>query len=169
VRQLASLYIYENTLYTVELTGAQIAEVLEQAASFYPAWPVPEGQRLRLPGYSADCAQGVEYEIDLTQPTGQRVRNLARHGQPLDPAAKFRVAVNNYRYAGGGFYKTYQNLPILYRSPQEVRELLIEYVTRTGTFPTTADNNWKILPHAAVQAMIREATQPRQSPAAGNQ
>jgi 2',3'-cyclic-nucleotide 2'-phosphodiesterase/3'-nucleotidase len=169
VRELASLYIYENTLYSVELTGAQIRDVLEQAASFYPAWPVPGGQRLRLPGFNADCAQGVEYEVDLTQPVGQRIRKLARKGQPLDPAAKFRVAINNYRYAGGGYYKTYQNLPILYRSPQEVRELLIEYVSKTGAFPTTADDNWRIVPREAVDAMIREATRPRQSPPAGNQ
>jgi 2',3'-cyclic-nucleotide 2'-phosphodiesterase/3'-nucleotidase len=169
VRELASLYIYENTLYAVELTGAQIRDVLEQAASFYPAWPAPEGQRLRLPGFNADCAQGVEYEVDLTQPVGQRIRKLARNGQPLDPAAKFRVAINNYRYAGGGYYKTYQNLPILYRSPQEVRELLIEYVSKTGAFPTTADNNWRIVPREAVDAMIREATRPRQSPPASNQ
>lgn len=164
VRQLASLYIYENTLYAVELTGAQVAEVLEQAASFYPAWPAPEGQRLRLPGYNADCAQGVEYEVDLTQPVGRRIRNLRRHGKPLDPAAKFRVAVNNYRYAGGGYYKTYQGLPILYRSPQEVRELLIEYVSRTGAFPTSADNNWRITPREAVEAMIQEAARQRQAP-----
>lgn len=169
VRELASLYIYENTLYTVELTGAQVREVLEHAASFYPAWPVPEGQRLRLPGFNADCAQGVEYEVDLTQPVGQRIRKLARKGQPLDPAAKFRVAINNYRYAGGGYYKTYQNLPILYRSPQEVRELLIEHVSKIGTFPATADNNWRITPPEAVEAMIREATRPRQSPPAGSQ
>lgn len=164
VRQLASLYIYENTLYAVELTSAQLAEVLEQAASFYPAWPVPAGQRVRLPGYNADCAQGVEYEVDLTRPVGQRIRNLTRNGKPLDPAAKFRVAINNYRYAGGGYYKTYQGLPILYRSPQEVRELLIEYVTRTREFATAADNNWRIVPREAVDAMIREATQQRQAP-----
>ncbi|MGH9793140.1 MAG: bifunctional metallophosphatase/5'-nucleotidase [Candidatus Acidiferrales bacterium] len=161
VRQIASLYIYENTLYTVEMTGAQLAEALEHAAGFYPAWPVASGQRLRLPGYNADCAQGVEYEIDLTQPPGKRVRNLTRHGQPLNPAAKLRVAINNYRYAGGGYYKVFQGLPILYRSPQEVRELMIEYVTRTGALPATADNNWRIVPRAAVDAMIREATTSR--------
>ncbi|MGH9815098.1 MAG: bifunctional metallophosphatase/5'-nucleotidase [Candidatus Acidiferrales bacterium] len=167
VRQIASLYIYENTLYTVEMTGAQIAEAIEHAASFYPAWPVANGQRLRLPGYNADCAQGVEYEIDLTQPPGRRVRNLTRQGKPLDPAAKLRVAINNYRYAGGGYYKVFQGLPILYRSPQEVRELMIEYVTRTGALPASADNNWRIVPRAAVDAMIREATTPRAAQSAG--
>lgn len=161
LRQIASLYIYENTLYTVEMTGAQIAEAIEHAASFYPAWPVANGQRLRLPGYNADSAQGVEYEIDLTQPPGKRVRHLTRNGQPLDPAAKLRVAINNYRYAGGGYYKVFQGVPILYRSPQEVRELLIEYVTRTGALPASADNNWRIVPREAVDAMIREATAPR--------
>lgn len=167
VRQIASLYIYENTLYTVEMTGAQVAEALEHAAGFYPAWPVANGQRLRLPGYNADCAQGVEYEIDLTRPPGRRVRNLARQGKPLEPAAKLRVAINNYRYAGGGYYKVFQGLPILYRSPQEVRDLMIEYVTRTGTLPSAADNNWRIVPREAVDAMIREATAPRPAQPAG--
>ncbi|MGH9792031.1 MAG: 5'-nucleotidase C-terminal domain-containing protein, partial [Candidatus Acidiferrales bacterium] len=167
VRQIASLYIYENTLYTVDMTGAQIAEAIEHAASFYPAWPVANGQRLRLPGYNADSAQGVEYEIDLTQRPGRRVRNLTRQGRPLDPAARLRVAINNYRYAGGGYYKVLQGLPILYRSPQEVRELMIDYVTRTGTLPSAADNNWRIVPREAVDAMIREATAPRLAQPAG--
>lgn len=167
VRQIASLYIYENTLYTVELTGAQLAEAIEHAATFYPGWPFPAGQRVRLPGFNADCAQGVEYEIDLTRPAGQRVRNLRRNGKPLAPDTKLRVAINNYRYAGGGYYRTYKDLPILYRSPQEVRELMIEYVTRTGEIPAKADGNWRIVPREAVDAMIREATAPRPGQPAG--
>jgi 2',3'-cyclic-nucleotide 2'-phosphodiesterase/3'-nucleotidase len=163
VRQLASLYIYENTLYTVEMTGEQLRQALEHAASFYPAWPVPAGERLRLPGYNADCAQGVEYEMDLTRPPGQRVRHLTRHGKPLDLKARLRVAINNYRYTGGGYYAVYRDLPVVYRSPREVRELLIEYASRIGTLPAQADGNWRIVPRAAVEAMIREATAPRQA------
>jgi len=161
VRQIASLYIYENTIYTVEMTGAQLAAAIEHAAGFFPDWPAREGARLRLPGYNADCAQGVEYEIDLTRPKGQRVQKLTRNGKPLDPQVKLLVAINNYRYAGGGYYKMYEGLPVLYRSPQEARDLLIEYVTRTGKILAEADGNWRIIPREAVDAMIREATAPR--------
>src|ERR1019366_7372733 len=48
-RQLAGLYIYENTLYTVEMTGAQVRNALEHAASAYQQWPTPDGEKLHLP------------------------------------------------------------------------------------------------------------------------
>jgi 2',3'-cyclic-nucleotide 2'-phosphodiesterase (5'-nucleotidase family) len=157
VRQVASLYIYENTLYTVEMTGSQLKQALEHAAGFFPTWPLRPGETLRLPGYNADSAEGVGYTIDLTQPAGQRIRDLTRKGRPLDPAARLRVAINNYRYSGGGHYDVYRGLPVVRRSPQEIRELLIEHVTRTGTIPTTADGNWKIVPAEAREAILRQA------------
>jgi len=58
------------------MTGAQLKDALEHAASFFPAWPVPPGQNLWLPGYNADSAEGASNVIDLTQPVGQRIRDL---------------------------------------------------------------------------------------------
>jgi 2',3'-cyclic-nucleotide 2'-phosphodiesterase / 3'-nucleotidase len=157
VRQAAALYVYENTLYVVEMTGAQLKDALEHAASFFPAWPVPAGEPIRLPGYNADCAEGVSYVIDLTQPVGQRIRDLMFHGKPLDPAHVLRVAINNYRYTGGGRYSVYQGLPVVYRSPVEIRELMIDYLTRTKEIPPTADGNWKLLPPEALAAIEKVA------------
>ena len=157
LRHIASLYIYENTLFTVEMTGAQLKEALEHAASFFPAWPFQPGGSPRLPGYNADSAEGVSYTIDLTQPAGQRIREFTYQGKPLNATAKLRVAVNSYRYAGGGRYDVLKGLPVVYRSPQEVRELLIEYVTRAGVIPASADGNWQVAPPEAQQAILREA------------
>ena len=165
VRQIAALYIYDNTLFTVEMTGAQLKEALEHAASFFSAWPLPAGESPRLPGYNADNASGVNYEIDVRQPVGSRIRNLSRNGAPLDPAARLRVAVNNYRYAGGGRYTVLQGLPVVYRSPQEIRDLIIEYVQRTGSITTTADNNWRIQPPEALAAILNEAQRLQEGPA----
>ena len=165
VRQIAALYIYENTLYTVEMTGQQLKAALEHAASFFSAWPFPRGQPPRLPGYSADAAEGVSYTMDLTQPVGQRIGGLTYKGKPLNPARKLRVAMNNYRYTGGGRYAVYKGLPVVYRSPQEIRELILEYVTRTGTIPTAADGNWRIVPHEAFEALVREARERELAPA----
>lgn len=156
VRQLAGLYIYENTLYVVEMTGAQIKDALEHAASFFPQWPFDNSKPLQGPGYNADSAEGVSYEMDLTRPVGDRIRNLMRQGKPLDMGAKLRVAINNYRYTGGGNYTVLKGLPIVYRSPEEVRELIIDYVSKTGTIPTTSDGNWSIEPREAAQALIAE-------------
>jgi 2',3'-cyclic-nucleotide 2'-phosphodiesterase/3'-nucleotidase len=157
IRDAASLYVYENTLYVVEMTGAQLKEALEHAAGFFPVWPTPPGQKLQLPGYNADSAAGVSYAIDLTQPVGRRIRDLQFRGQPLDPARKLRVAINNYRYTGGGGYQVYKGLPIVYRSPQDIRELLIQYLERTKKFPVEAAGNWKIIPPEALDAIKNAA------------
>ncbi len=159
LRQVAGLYIYENTLYTVEMNGKQLREVLEHAAEFFPGWPFKEGERIRLPGFNADCAEGVEYTIDLTQPVGQRIRDLKYKGAPLADDTKLRVATNNYRYSGGGRYATLQGLPVVYRSPMETRELIIESVSRMGKLLTEANGNWKIVPREAFEALVKEARQ----------
>jgi 2',3'-cyclic-nucleotide 2'-phosphodiesterase / 3'-nucleotidase len=151
-RQLAALYIYENTLYTMEMTGAQFRNALEHAAGVYQQWPLPAGEQLHLPNYDVDSAAGVNYTIDVRQPSGHRIMDLTYKGKPLDDKQKFHVAINNYRYAGGGRYDVYKGLPVTYRSTQEVRELIAEYLRRTGVVPTTANNNWHIEPKEAADA-----------------
>jgi 2',3'-cyclic-nucleotide 2'-phosphodiesterase / 3'-nucleotidase len=156
VRDAFGIYPYENTLYAVELTGAQLKNALEHAASFYPAWPAAEGTRMRLPGYDADSAYGVTYEMDLSKPVGSRIENLQFHGAPLSPTQKFRVAINNYRDTGGGGYWVYRDLAVVYRSEKEVRDLLIEDLKKTRQFPA-ADGHWRILPDAAREAIENQA------------
>jgi 2',3'-cyclic-nucleotide 2'-phosphodiesterase/3'-nucleotidase len=157
VRQVAALYIYENSLYTVEMTGAQLKEALEHAAGFYPAWPFPPNDSPPLPGFNADSAEGVSYTIDVAKPKGQRILGLTYGGKPLNPATRLRVALNSYRYTGGGHYTMLRGLPVVYRSAQEIRELIIEYVKRTGVIPATADGNWRIVPREALETILREA------------
>lgn len=167
VREAMAIYPYENKLYTVEMTGAQLKDALEHAASFFPAWPLPAGQDLRLPGYNADSAHGVSYVIDLTQPVGQRIRDLTFHGVPLASDQKLRAAINNYRYTGGGGYSVYQGLPIVYQSSEEVSELLVNFLRREKTIPTTVDGNWKIEPPEALAAIEKAADE--ESKRAANQ
>jgi 2',3'-cyclic-nucleotide 2'-phosphodiesterase (5'-nucleotidase family) len=162
VREAAELYVYENTLYVVEMTGAQLKDALEHSAGFFPGWPIPVGGSIHLPGYNADSAKGVSYVIDLTQPVGQRVMDLTFHGKALDPAQKLRIAINNYRYTGGGRYTVFKGLPVLYRSPMEIRELLIAYLERVKRIAAEANGNWKIVPAEALRAIEKAADQETQ-------
>ncbi len=166
IRDAFGIYPYENTLYAVQMTGAELKDALEHAASFYPSWP-PAGGKMRLPGYDADSAKGVSYEIDLLQPVGSRIVNLRFHGKPLSPEQKLRVAINNYRDTGGGGYSVYRDLPVVYRSKREIRDLLIEYLKQTTRFPA-ADDHWRIVPDEARAAIEKQALaqeQERRAPA----
>jgi len=149
VRDIAGLYEYENTLVTLELTGQQLKDALEHSARYFREYQA--GKSLaelvdqRIPGYNFDMAEGVSYELDVTKPFGQRIQNLKFKGQPLSPTQKLRVVTNNYRVNGGGGFTMYKDAPVVYRSSEEVRELIIDWVERNKTIPTQADNNWRIV------------------------
>jgi len=149
VRDIAGLYEYENTLVTIELTGQQIKDALEHSARYFREYQA--GKSLtelvdqRIPGYNFDMAQGVTYDLDVTKPFGQRIQSLRFKGQPLSPTQKLRVVTNNYRVNGGGNYTMYKGAPVVYRSSEEVRELIIDWVERNKTIPTQASNNWRIV------------------------
>jgi 2',3'-cyclic-nucleotide 2'-phosphodiesterase / 3'-nucleotidase len=149
VREIAALYVYENTLVVVELTGAQVKTALEHAARFF--LPFQEGKTPselidpQVPGYNFDIAEGVTYTIDLRRPPGERIVALEFEGAPLAPDRKLRVAINNYRLNGGGGYTMYTGAPVLYRSNTEIRDLIIDWVERHPDLATEPTNNWRLV------------------------
>ncbi|HEV2761586.1 MAG TPA: 5'-nucleotidase C-terminal domain-containing protein [Pyrinomonadaceae bacterium] len=150
VRDLASLYVYENTLVVLEVTGRQLKDALEHSAKYFRAYePGKRPAELvdeKIPGYNFDIAEGVEYELDISRPVGSRVQNLRFKGRPVRPEQKFRLATNNYRVNGGGGYTMYKGAPVLQRSGEEIRELIIEWVERRGRIPPEPTDNWRLLP-----------------------
>ncbi len=150
VRNVYSLYTYENTLAVIEITGRQVKEALEHSAKYYlpfePGKTVAEHANPRAPGYNFDTVEGVEYEIDLRRPVGDRIVRLTRNGQPLDLEAKYRVALNSYRKNGGGGYKMFRDAAQIGTDSREIRELILEWVERHGEVPAAPTGNWRFTP-----------------------
>jgi 2',3'-cyclic-nucleotide 2'-phosphodiesterase (5'-nucleotidase family) len=150
VRDIYGLYVYENTLVVVEMTGAQVKDALEHAARYFlPYEPGKSPGELidpSIPGYNFDLAEGVEYTIDLRRPVGDRIVDLAFRGAPLAPDRRLRVAINNYRHNGGGGYTMFSAAPVVHRSSREIRDLIIEWVQSRGDIPTEPTGNWRLLP-----------------------
>jgi len=162
VRQIAALYIYDNELYAMEGTGKMVREALENAARYFTGCKDPQcetgpGFNRSMAGFNFDTAEGVDYEIDLTQPEGRRITKLLWKGKPLRDDQKLRIAVNNYRAGGSGGYTMFRNAAVVWRASQEIRDLIIEYFSETGQLPAAADNNWKVVPEAAHRALVRAA------------
>ncbi|HEY8226542.1 MAG TPA: 5'-nucleotidase C-terminal domain-containing protein [Pyrinomonadaceae bacterium] len=150
VRDIAGLYVYENTLAVLKVTGRQLKEALEHSAKYFRAYePGKAASDLvdeKIPAYNFDIAEGVTYELDISKPVGQRIQNLRFRGQPVRPDQKFRLATNNYRVNGGGGYTMYKNAPVVYRSSEEIRELIIDWVEKHKNILTEPTNNWRIVP-----------------------
>jgi 2',3'-cyclic-nucleotide 2'-phosphodiesterase/3'-nucleotidase len=161
VRRIAALYLYDNTLFAIEGTGKMVRDALENSARFYLSCDADCSRgpliNRKVIGYNYDMAEGVDYEVDLTKPEGQRILNLKYKGKPLADELKLRIAVNNYRYGGSGGYTMFHSASVVWRSSQEIRELMIEYYTERKTFPSAADDNWRVIPDQARETLRREA------------
>lgn len=161
VRQIAALYLYDNQLYAIEGTGKMVRQALENAARYFLtcSGDCSHGPLLNpeIIGYNFDMAEGVDYEIDLTRPAGERIRNLRWHGQPLADSQPLRIAVNNYRAGGSAGYSMFHGARIVWRSSEEIRDLVIQYYIEHKQLPAQPDNNWRIVPEAARQTLRREA------------
>jgi 2',3'-cyclic-nucleotide 2'-phosphodiesterase / 3'-nucleotidase len=162
VRQIAALYLYDNDLYAIEGNGKMVKDALENAARYFLSC---QGERCATPPltnpqvipFNFDMAQGVQYEIDLTRPEGDRVRNLTWKGQPLDPKQKLLVAVNNYRAAGSAGYSMFAGAKIVWQSATDIRDMMIEYYTEMKRLPLEPDNNWRVVPDEARRTLERQA------------
>ncbi|HEX6346039.1 bifunctional metallophosphatase/5'-nucleotidase [Umezawaea sp.] len=163
VRDVAGLYIFDNTLLAVRLTGAQLKDYLEFCARYFkqvttagphPADSITNAPTPTAPGgtpdYNYDVAAGLDapltYDIDIAQPVGTRITGLSYAGTPVTPTQEFAVAVNNYRQSGGGGFPHISTAPVLLNQQQEIRQLMIDWVRQTGEIdPTTfAATNWRL-------------------------
>jgi 5'-nucleotidase len=82
---------FRNQLVTLTLTGAQLKNMLEQQ------WLDPARPRM------LQVSKGFSYAWDNAKPFGQRViaERLSLNGRRVDPAAAYRVTVNNFLSVGG--------------------------------------------------------------------
>ncbi|WP_431922570.1 bifunctional metallophosphatase/5'-nucleotidase [Micromonospora wenchangensis] len=154
IRDVAGLYVYDNTLEAVVLTGAEVKAYLEYSAKYFTTLPVgaPVDPATisdpAVPDYNYDVISGLDYDIDVSRPVGQRITRLVLPGTdtPVAADAQFVVAVNNYRRSGGGNFPGIVKTQV-YNAQQEIRQLLIDWAQARGTIDP-ADffvPNWRLV------------------------
>jgi len=162
IRDVAGLYIFDNTLLSIKVTGAELMAYLEWSAQYFK--PV-SGTTARAedvtnaatalapngtPDYNYDVVYGLDaplnYEIDLGRPAGDRIRNLTYGGSTVPAAMEFALAINNYRQSGGGNFPAVKTAPVLSNSQQEIRQRIIDYVVAHGTLDASvfSQENWRL-------------------------
>ncbi|EQB4363238.1 2',3'-cyclic-nucleotide 2'-phosphodiesterase [Vibrio parahaemolyticus] len=166
-RNAADLYLYPNTLVAMKVKGKEVHEWLECSAGQFKHIDVNTTQPQSLIDwdnfrtYNFDVIDGVEYQIDITQPPkydanckvinpdSQRIVNLTFNGKPVDPKQDFIIATNNYRAYSNTFPGTGPNF-IAFDSPDENRSVVAAYISRVseekGEVTPSADNNWSFAP-----------------------
>ncbi|CCE09578.1 putative 5'-nucleotidase [Bradyrhizobium sp. STM 3843] len=89
---------FRNQLVTVTLTGADIKAALEQQ------WHDPKRPRI------LQLSRGFAYAFDPAKPDGERIEaaSITLNGAPIDPAASYRVTINNYLALGGDNFTAFK-------------------------------------------------------------
>ncbi|MFP7696800.1 bifunctional metallophosphatase/5'-nucleotidase [Trueperella sp. LYQ143] len=180
IADMAGLYIYDNTLYGIELTGAQLRDYLEFSARYYKQqepnavvtnWEDVtnaqyDGMTRGIPDYSYDEMSGINYHINISKPVGERIDMLTMpDGTPITDDMHFILAVNNYRWSGGSGYPHVTTAPVVYNDQKEIRELMIDWAQANKVIDpaTFFVKNWEVSTSAYVAP--QPAPQPTPEPA----
>ena len=148
-RDSVKIYKYDNTLFAVKVTGKQLKAIMErQAGGFfnqYQSGDVTVSFNPNIRMYNYDEFAGVNYEIDISKPEGQRIQNVTYQGKPLSDTQTLVLALNNYRYGGLVSAGLLNESDVVYEGGA-VRDMITDYVASLqGPLMPECDNNWKIV------------------------
>jgi 2',3'-cyclic-nucleotide 2'-phosphodiesterase/3'-nucleotidase len=173
------LYRFENLMFVLRLTGEEIRKHLEFS---YDMWTntmtSPNDHALRLNDASTsdqqrtgfqyytfnfDSASGIDYEVDLTKPDGQKVRILRMsNGEPFDESKWYKVVMSSYRANGGGELLTKgagiarEELEsrVVWHTPLDLRHYLTEEIRSQGVIDPKPASNWRFIPEEWVKPAL---------------
>lgn len=162
LRHVSDLYIFPNTIAALRLTGADLAEWLENSMGIYrqiqpgqPDQPIIDPD---FPSYNHDRILGLTFDIDLSQPArydrfgtlrnpaARRVQNLRHAGQPLDPEAEFILATNSYRAAGCGGYTAARPERMIDVGRMPIRDILQQFIREAAPIIPWQGGSFGFLP-----------------------
>ncbi len=180
VSDMFNLYRYENQLYVMELTGEEVRKHLEMS---YDLWVntmtspddhimllndghLDDQQRFMFKNlaFNFDSAAGIDYEVDVTKPNGQKVRILRMsNGEPFDEKKVYKVALNSYRGNGGGELLTKgAGIPreelksrTIYESEKDQRFYLMKEIEKAGVLDPQPGTNWKFVPEEWAEPALK--------------
>ena len=173
------LYRFENLLFTLRMTGEEIRKHLEYSYDMWTNTMIsPDDHALRLNQdskedqqrtgfqyytFNFDSACGIDYEVDLTKPDGQKVKILRMsNGEPFDEKKWYKVAMNSYRANGGGELLTLgAGIPkdslesrVIFHTDRDQRHFLTEEIRKMDTLDPKPNHNWKFVPEAWVKPAL---------------
>ena len=134
------------------LTGAQVRQALEHSVADQSYAFLPPDRRdelvkqledaSALPGCNFLHQSGMQVEVDLTKPTGERVQEVRVDDKPLLPDATYRVAMDAFHARGGSAFSMLADARS--REDMKLDNPVEAHVRETGTLEGTLDERYRI-------------------------
>nr|WP_320058948.1 bifunctional metallophosphatase/5'-nucleotidase [uncultured Bacteroides sp.] len=183
VSDMFNLYKYENMLYTMQLSGKEIKDYLEESYYWWTnqmkspwdhlVWlndnfcANEERTTFKNFSFNFDSAAGIIYTVDVTQPKGHKITIVSMaSGTPFRMDHIYKVALNSYRGNGGGELLTKgAGIPqdelkkrIISSTDKDLRFYMMKYIEKSDTLYPQSLGHWKFIPEEwTVPAAKRDA------------
>jgi 2',3'-cyclic-nucleotide 2'-phosphodiesterase/3'-nucleotidase len=174
MRQLFTLYRYENSLVTVNMTGEEVERYLNYGISkqyngmknendHLLAFLFDEngeiaynvyGPRFLTPTFNFTSAAGIKYQINLDKPQGKQLTIISMSdGSKFDKTKTYKVALNSYQANGGGNFvpeglgwsKQEFEKHVIAWSDQDVRHYIADYLHKHDTIVPKLRGDWSVV------------------------
>lgn len=176
VRDMFKLYKFENFLYVMNLTGAEVDNYLEYSYSLWYntmkssddhliKFKLNSDQTLDLRKdgkaqlennyYNFDSASGINYTVDASKPDGDKVTiHSMADGTPFDLNKTYKIATSSYRGNGGGGHLTkgcglspeQLNSRLIFSTDKDIRFYLMKWIEEKKVITPKSLNLWNIIP-----------------------
>lgn len=162
MRNLSDLYLFPNTLVTLALSGAEIADWLEQSAALFrqirPGATDAVLHDVAVPSFTFDVIPGLSYAIDLSQParfdadgrlmnpTARRIVGLCRAGKPVNPDETLLLVTNNHRASRAAAMAGAAAPRVILADGTRCQKVISDYLRSKGQVGDPPRRNWHFLP-----------------------
>ncbi|MGB3250113.1 MAG: 5'-nucleotidase C-terminal domain-containing protein, partial [Tabrizicola sp.] len=162
MRNLSDLYPFPNTLVTLLLTGAELADWLERATTvFRKVAPGAVDAALlddAVPSFVFETIPQLSYAIDLSQPSrfdaqgrlanpeARRITGLCHGDRPLAATDRFLLVTNNHRAGRARLQDPGTDLQVAFTDGTRVQSALSAHIQRKGCVGAPPQRNWHFLP-----------------------
>lgn len=119
-RDVNTVFPFGNLVVLMEVSGQAIMDALEVGLSVYPD---ANG------GFPQ--VGGMVVTFDPDKDPGSRLVQVLVNGEPIDPAAMYKLSTNDYLAAGGDNYTSLAEFPVLFNMGA-MDEVIVDYLTKNS-------------------------------------
>ena len=135
-RDILVNYPFPNTLKTVLVNRKVLKQALERCAEYFTVLSdgsLTVSETFLKPveqHFNYDYFSGIEVQMDVRRPLGQRVTSIRYKGEELEDETELTLCMNSYRASGAGGYPFYTGCRVVKELNKDISELIMDYVTQ---------------------------------------
>ena len=135
-RDILVNYPFPNTLKTVLVNRKVLKQALERCAEYFTVLSdgsLTVSETFLKPveqHFNYDYFSGIEVQMDVRRPLGQRVTSIRYKGEELEDETELTLCMNSYRASGAGGYSFYTGCRVIKELNNDISELIVDYVTQ---------------------------------------